>query len=113
MSSRIRRERHTVEVMIGMYCRGHHQPPTSVAQGETVGRPGVTLCGECSLLLAYTLHKIDACRFGERKPACVRCTVHCFRPDMREQIRVVMRYSGPRMTYRHPYLALRHVFDRR
>jgi hypothetical protein len=24
-----------------------------------------------------------------------------------------MRFSGPRMTYRHPYLALRHLLDRR
>lgn len=24
-----------------------------------------------------------------------------------------MRYAGPRMTLRHPYLALRHLLDRR
>ena len=24
-----------------------------------------------------------------------------------------MRYAGPRMTYRHPYLAARHLMDRR
>jgi hypothetical protein len=32
---------------------------------------------------------------------------------MREQVKTVMRYSGPRMSYRHPYLAMRHLLDRR
>jgi hypothetical protein len=32
---------------------------------------------------------------------------------MRERIRNVMRYSGPRMVYRHPVLALFHMVDGR
>jgi hypothetical protein len=39
--------------------------------------------------------------------------VHCYKPAMREQIRVVMRYSGPRMAQRHPLLAAAHLLDRR
>jgi hypothetical protein len=30
---------------------------------------------------------------------------------MREKIRVVMRYSGPRMMFSHPILAIKHVMD--
>jgi hypothetical protein len=30
---------------------------------------------------------------------------------MREPIKAVMRYAGPRMMYRHPWLAVRHWFD--
>jgi hypothetical protein len=30
---------------------------------------------------------------------------------MREKVRGVMRYSGPRMTFRHPVLALFHFID--
>jgi hypothetical protein len=30
---------------------------------------------------------------------------------MREKIKGVMRYAGPRMMYRHPVLAVLHVFD--
>ncbi|MCL4190388.1 MAG: nitrous oxide-stimulated promoter family protein, partial [Thermoguttaceae bacterium] len=30
---------------------------------------------------------------------------------MRERIRAVMRFSGPRMMLRHPLLALRHQID--
>jgi len=32
---------------------------------------------------------------------------------MREKVREVMRYSGPRMILRHPWLALMHVVDKR
>jgi hypothetical protein len=32
---------------------------------------------------------------------------------MRDKIKTAMRYAGPRMTYRHPYLAVRHLMDRR
>jgi hypothetical protein len=32
---------------------------------------------------------------------------------MREQIRAVMRYAGPRMLYRHPIMTLQHMIDGR
>ena len=32
---------------------------------------------------------------------------------MREKIRMVMRYSGPRMIYKHPIAAIWHMIDRR
>jgi hypothetical protein len=37
--------------------------------------------------------------------------IHCYKPAMREKIKNVMRYSGPRVTFRHPILALFHVID--
>jgi hypothetical protein len=30
---------------------------------------------------------------------------------MKERVMEVMSYSGPRMTFRHPYFALMHLFD--
>lgn len=107
---RIRRERHTVGIMVHMLCKRRH---ARAQQGIRLhGSPGA-LCPECAALLDYALRKVDACPFGAEKPACVRCTVYCYRPEMREKIRVVMRYSGPRMTFRHPYLAVMHLLDRR
>ena len=35
--------------------------------------------------------------------------VHCYQTEMREKIRQVMRFSGPRMLLYHPALALWHV----
>lgn len=32
---------------------------------------------------------------------------------MKEKIRNVMRYSGPRMILHHPIMAIRHVIDKR
>jgi len=97
---RLRRELATVEAMIGMYCRAHHGG-------------GAAPCAECRELMAYARQRIDRCPFGAGKPTCVNCPVHCYAPAMRERVRVVMRYAGPRMAWRHPILALMHLLDGR
>jgi len=95
---RITRERKTVEAMIIIYCRGMHQT-------------GKGLCKDCRTLLEYANRRLNKCPFQEGKTTCANCRVHCYKPDMRNRIRNVMKYSGPRMTYRHPVLALFHVID--
>ena len=67
------------------------------------------LCPECAALLDYALRRLDSCRFGNDKPSCRKCPVHCYRADMRERIRTVMRWAGPRMIFRHPMAATRHL----
>lgn len=98
MGKRMDRERRTVDAMIHIYCKGHHD-----TKGE--------LCPECGALRDYAFVRLDRCKFGEEKPTCGNCTVHCYRPDMRERVRAVMRYSGPRMVLRHPVLAIAHFVD--
>jgi hypothetical protein len=114
--SRLGRERKTIAVMVSLYCRDHHgdSAGSSVREGrpsreETTARVG--LCSDCEALLAYAGHRLARCRFGQSKPTCAHCTVHCYERSRREQIRAVMRYSGPRMTARHPILALAHLVD--
>ena len=51
--------------------------------------------------------------FGDAKPTCTNCLVHCYSADMREQVRVIMKWAGPRMIWRHPILAFFHVLDGR
>lgn len=97
---RIRREKRTVEAMIHMYCRARH--------GTRAG-----LCEGCATLRDYAHARLDGCRFAEGKTTCAKCAVHCYRPEMRERIRVVMRWSGPRMMLRHPVMAVRHLVDGR
>lgn len=99
-SPRLRRERQTIAAMIGCYCRGLHDG-------------GLELCPECRGLLEYAMTRLTRCRFGAEKPTCAQCPVHCYQPRQREQIRVVMRYAGPRMLWRHPLLSLRHLLDGR
>ena len=96
---RMRREHETIAAMISIYCRGHHE------------KAGGELCGPCTALLAYANHRLDRCPFQDNKTTCARCAVHCYEPGMREKVRTVMKYAGPRMIHRHPILALFHFLD--
>ena len=95
---RITREKKTVEAMINIYCHGHRG-----THGE--------LCTECKKLSDYASRRLERCPFRENKTTCANCRIHCYKPDMREKIKDVMRYAGPRMTYRHPVLAFFHFVD--
>lgn len=96
--NRIEREKRTVSQMIEIYCRRHHH-----AAG---------LCDECRALEQYAHHRLDRCKFGGNKTSCKKCPVHCYKPEMRQAIARVMRYSGPRMLLYHPMAALRHCFGK-
>jgi len=97
---RISREFKTIRAMITLYCHDHHEP-------------GSRLCPECRALLDYSELRLEKCPFQENKTTCANCTVHCYSRSMREKVKQVMRYSGPRMTYRHPILAFFHLMDGR
>ncbi len=99
------REKETVSLMIRLYCRKHHGGGT---KGSRTG-----LCAECAALEEYARLRSDKCPFMEEKTFCSNCKVHCYRPEMREKIRAVMRFSGPRMLLHHPVMALRHVVESR
>jgi len=66
-----------------------------------------------SALKAYADKRLDKCVFGEEKPACKQCPVHCYQPARREEMKQVMRWAGPRMLWRHPILTIRHLIDDR
>ena len=102
--ARLAREWKTMSAMVRIYCRDHHQER---------GRPARTaeLCVECRQFLDYAGVRLERCRFGEEKPTCANCPVHCYQRDRREQARVVMRYAGPRMLWEHPIMSLRHWLD--
>lgn len=55
--------------------------------------------------------RLERCPFQEGKTTCARCPIHCYKPEERNLIRSVMRFAGPRMLYRHPWLAFRHMLD--
>jgi hypothetical protein len=98
-SRRLARERKTVRAMIEMYCADHHG--------------GDGLCRECAELADYADRRLDLCPYGPDKPTCTSCPIHCYRPEPRERMREVMRYAGPRMLRKHPYLAIMHLIDDR
>ena len=93
------RELRTLETMMAMYCRHHHG--------------GRALCAACSELRDYARRRLERCVFGDAKPTCANCTVHCYKAQMREQVRAMMRWAGPRMALRHPITAALHLLDGR
>lgn len=129
MPDRIADEKKVVALMIRMYCRrhrrqqGHNGKNSQTSQTSQTSRTTDTdqtartdarhttngLCPECAALLNYALRRLDSCRFGNGKPSCRKCPVHCYRADMRERIRTVMRWAGPRMIFHHPMAATRHL----
>ncbi len=115
-SRRLTREEKTIAAMIALYCRDHHigagRAGGDGMSGGTVAAAG-GLCDECAELLAYARRRLEKCRYGAGKPTCARCATHCYKPAMRERVREVMRYSGPRMLKRHPVLAVAHLVDGR
>lgn len=65
----------------------------------------------CSELLKYASLRIDKCPFMEEKTFCSSCKVHCYQKDYREQMKQVMRFSGPRMLLYHPIMAIAHIMN--
>ena len=61
----------------------------------------------------YARMRSDKCPFMEQKTFCSNCRVHCYKPQMREEIRNVMKFSGPRMIFHHPLMAVSHVVETR
>ena len=98
---RIKREKKTIDKMVHVYWKGNH------------GTKNNQLFDECIEFLSYAFMRLDKCPFQEEKSTCGKCLVHCYRPDMKEKAKKIMRYSGPRLIYRSPILALHHVFDGR
>lgn len=98
LQSKREREKRIVSQMIRLYCRKKHHT-----------RGG--LCPDCAALAAYATQRSDHCPFMETKTFCSNCKVHCYQPAMREKIREVMRFAGPRMLWYHPVMAVRHLIE--
>lgn len=93
----------TVFYLLHLYCRDHHQQAKN-EQG---------LCQACDELLEYAHTRLDRCPYGQTKPACNACPIHCYKAQPKEAMRQVMRYSGPKILLFHPWLALRHLWHER
>lgn len=91
-------EKQLVSQMIDLFCKRNHKHKKG-------------LCNQCKSLKEYAELRIDKCPFMETKTFCSNCKVHCYQKQMRENIREVMRFSGPRMIFYHPITAVRHIIE--
>ena len=97
--TRLARERLTIGKMVGIYCAAHH---------ASSGHP---MCESCREFLDYAELRLEKCPYGEDKPTCANCPIHCYKPERKAQAQAIMRYAGPRMLLRHPFLAIAHQLD--
>lgn len=93
------RELVTITTMTEMYCSAHH------------GGSGAGLCEECGDFVDYAAVRLRKCPYGEDKPTCSNCPIHCYKPARKVQGRAIMQYAGPRMLLRHPLLTIAHKLD--
>lgn len=96
IKDKIEIEKSLVFLMIKIFCKSNHK--------------NNILCKECIELYNYASMQINRCRFIETKTFCSACPSHCYKKDMREKIREVMIFSGKRMIFYRPILALKHLF---
>ncbi len=96
---KIEKEQKVSFLMIDIYCKKKHH----VKKND--------VCLECKELKEYVKLRLSKCPFGENKTFCSNCKIHCYKKDMQEKIRNVMRFSGPRMILYHPILAIRHLIE--
>ena len=101
LEGRLLHEHETFRCMARIFCRDHH------------GLVDGGLCPECEAFMSYAERRLEKCPYGAAKPTCANCPIHCYKPSQRETARVIMRYAGPQMAWRHPIRALRHLLDKR
>jgi len=94
--------------MIALYCAAHH----AVELRRDRAHCGEPLCAECLVLDDYANLRTEMCRSMEEKTTCEECGNHCYSTAMREAIRGVMRYAGPRMITKHPITAIRYLLKK-
>lgn len=92
-----KREQEIVEKMIEIYCRKKHKKES--------------LCEECSNLLEYTRQRSNNCPLIEVKTFCASCKIHCYKKDMKDKIKEVMKFSGKRLIFYYPKDVLLHIID--
>lgn len=92
------KEKKIVTLMIKIYCKGKKHSSN-------------VPCSSCSELIKYANERVEKCAKLHTKTFCSKCDTHCYKPDMQEKIKIVMRYSGPRMLFHHPIMAMRHMFQ--
>jgi hypothetical protein len=102
-----------------IYCRGVHREAVRrplASDGAVLGvygRKPPAICDACAELLRYAEKRRAYCP-KDPKPFCSYCDTHCYTAEMRERMREVMRYAGPRsLLHGHAIDGVRHLIEGR
>ena len=93
----IENEKRVVQRMVELYCR--HKLHCDYIPEEYL------------VLINYAHQRLDRCKFGDKKMTCKKCPIPCYKLEMRDKIREVMRWVGPRMIFYDPIATIRHIFN--
>lgn len=93
------KEKRIIELMIKLYCTHKHKGNKNM------------LCETCKETLVYAHKRLSLCPFKQEKKTCRLCPTHCYKPEMRQRIKEIMRYAGPKMLFYHPLITLAHLWD--
>ena len=102
LSGKLLREYQTIAAMVEIFCKAHKHNANPVSD-----------CQECQDFLVYAHTKLDRCPYGQDKPTCNKCPVHCYKPHVKAKAREIMVFAGPKMLLPHPIMAIRHLFSER
>ncbi|MCL1791087.1 MAG: nitrous oxide-stimulated promoter family protein [Peptococcaceae bacterium] len=101
------------------YCAAHHgSNPRVVLESQGVlkgiyGKRIPILCAECANYVRCVETRTEKCP-KDPKPFCTVCDIKCYKPEMAEYARKIMRYSGPRSLFsRYWRQAVRHIVESR
>lgn len=98
LTGKLEVELKTIKKMTRLYCRQHHRQID---------------CERCHSFVEYAEKKLDRCVYGQDKPACKHCPIHCYKPEQKNLAKIIMRYAGPKMLIMHPILAIKHLLKSR
>lgn len=110
VTSRKGKDLRVLALFTEFYCRSLHAGEKEPL--EDCGLPDkacrkVRLCAECREFLSYAVSRRVQCPL-DPKPACKHCHIHCYRPEHREMVREIMRFSGKRLICRGRFDLLWH-----
>lgn len=94
-----RQKKHDIVVqMVDIYCSGNKH------KLDENGK-----CADCDLLLRYSKSRTDRCPYINETLFCSNCPTPCYRPDMKERMRDLMKYAGPRLFFKRPFTVIWHM----
>lgn len=109
LSPKLAQEYATIAAMVQIYCKASHAAPHSQKRFQKSNY----LCHDCISFLDYAKTRLDRCPYGEAKPTCNTCPIHCYKPSQKQQAKTIMKFAGPRMLWHHPILAIKHLLHER
>ena len=86
-----------IKQMVRVYCEKNHHTKDY-------------LCEDCQKLVEYSQLRIINCPHKENKKFCSGCKTHCYKKEMKQKIKTVMKFSGPRMILYNPLIVIKHMF---